>query len=110
MVDIKDTEQLGLLYAVIRDAASANARSDFDASAQHLQCALDAVSALLKQDETTAQRCLEHVQRSGLEQAAAVKRIQTAKESHADRLQSLKVSGIDFSQHFLSLSVFRRSA
>ena len=110
MAHIKDTEQLGLLYAVIRDAASANARSDFDASAQYLQCALDAVSALLKQDETAAQRCLEQVQRSGLEQAATVIRLQTAKESHLDRLQRLKFSGIDFSKHFLSLSVFRRSA
>jgi hypothetical protein len=45
-----------------------------------------------------------------LEQAAAARRLNTPKESHRDRLKSLKVSGIDFSKHFLSLSVFRRGA
>jgi len=109
MTHNQDTEQLGLLYAVLRDAASANARSDFDGSAEHLQVALDAVSAMLKQDDASVRGCLQHVQRSGLEMAATVKRLQAPQENNAERLARLKLFGIDFSKHFLSLSVFRSS-
>ena len=106
----KNSEQLGLLYAVLRDAASANARSDFDTSAEHLQVALDAVSAMMQSDDGRADSILQHVQRSGLDQVATFTRLPSIQQGNAERLDQLKMVGIDFSRHFLSLSVFRRSA